>query len=41
MDEKMAKYVQQKWINHGLDHVYIVNYTVLLSYPNSTNPSQV
>lgn len=34
-------YVKNKWTEQGLDQVKLINYTVLLSYPNYDKPNSV
>ena len=39
-DEELAKFVYNEWRLSGIN-ASLVNYTVLLSYPNVTNPNLV
>ncbi|XP_070577792.1 N-acetylated-alpha-linked acidic dipeptidase 2-like [Ptychodera flava] len=40
-DFETAEYIQQKWLDQGLDSATIYPYHVLLSYPDDTNPNKV
>ena len=36
---KLAQDLYTQWVNYGFDDVQLVNYSVLLSYPNTSNPN--
>ena len=36
---KLAQDIYTQWVNYGFDDVQLVNYSVLLSYPNTSNPN--
>lgn len=36
---KLALDLYTQWVNYGFDDVQLVNYSVLLSYPNTSNPN--
>ena len=36
---KLAQDIYTQWLNYGFDDVQLVNYSVLLSYPNTSNPN--
>lgn len=40
-DLEQAKWLEQNFLNSGLDRVVVVPYHVLLSYPNMTQPNKV
>ena len=35
----LAQYVYNEWMGYNFDNVNLVNYSVLLSYPNTSNPN--
>jgi N-acetylated-alpha-linked acidic dipeptidase len=39
-DEDSALYVKNKWIEQGLDYAEMIDYDVLLSYPDDKKPNK-